>query len=132
MGLPFDAEDREPGCHCWGLVRRVLAAERQIYLPSYAETSAADTLAIAGEFRRGRRTGPWLPVVAPQAFDVVLMHAAVSGAEDGRRAPIHCGVLVSPRHVLHVEAATHSVAVALDHWSVQPRIVGIYRHEALA
>lgn len=140
IGLPFDPEDRDPGCHCWGLVRRVLAAEKHLRLPAYAETSARELVAAASRFRRESDTRPWMRVgpsgriaerdsdVPAQAYDVVLM----SGVAEGKRAPIHCGILVSPRHVLHVEATTASVAVPLTHWSVAHRIIGFFRHEALS
>lgn len=131
VGRPFDAADREPGCHCWGLVRRVLAEQRGLALPAYSETSAEDLVAVARDIRRGSRdNAPWRRIEPAESgpLDVVLMTALAAG---GERAPIHCGILVTKLHVLHVERAAAAVVVPLDHWCVRNRVVGFFRHETL-
>lgn len=133
IGRPFDVQDLDPGCHCWGLVRRVLAARAGIEVPSYAETSGAQLLKAARHMNDDSRTPPWRDVwTAPRrTLDVVLMTQTVGHFRTVVRAPVHCGVMVSPTHVLHVQENTDSCVVPLTHWSVAGRIGGFYRHEGL-
>ena len=127
VGIPFaDAvEESAGGLHCWGLVRLVLARAAGLDLPAYGEIGARELAALAlfaGEAARE----PWLPVMGPpRALDVALMRGPA-------RAVSHCGIMVSPSHVLHVEAAHDSVVVAVSHPSVRRRLIGFFRHRALA
>src|SRR3972149_6629074 len=110
VGIPFaDAvEESAGGLHCWGLVRLVLAREAGFELPAYGEIGARE-LAAPAFFAGGPPREPGLPVAGPpRALDVALMRGPA-------RAASHCGIMVSASHVLHVEAAHDSVAVAASH-----------------
>lgn len=126
-GIPFDPKGlTRAGCHCWGLVRLVLAEECGIAVPAYGETGAGDTLAVARAFRDACAAGPWTRTDAPRRHDVVTMRSATSSV------PWHAGIMMDETRLLHVEAATGSVIVALTHPAVARRITGFWRHAALA
>lgn len=132
VGIPF-AEDglTRAGCHCWGLVRLVLAEQCGIAdLPTYGEHSAADLIAAARFFRGEPLGDPWIKVDRPQAFDVVLMTAM---AGQGRPSVVagHCGVMVDAQTVLHVWEATAAVLMGLSHHLIRHKVLGFYRHRAL-
>lgn len=128
VGIPFVESGCDwKGCNCWGLVRLVLRAERDIDVPTYGEIFAADLVAAARAMRRDSVVAPWVQVGAPQPFDVVLMTAM-----EGRDRLIgHAGIMSSGIEVLHVEKATHAVNVPITHPRVRYRIMGFYRHSAL-
>lgn len=133
VGLPFksDGLTRE-GLHCWGLVRLVLSEQAGIEVPSYGEDTADDLLAAARHFRAGAGAAEtWTRVETPRLFDVVLMTAMEQVEGVSRRLPAHCGIAVSPSHLLHVWEATASVVMAREHPRVRFRILGFYRHKAL-
>lgn len=134
VGLPFKSDGlTRGGLHCWGLVRLVLAEQAKVDVPSYGGDSADDLLAAARHFRDGTGNAEtWSKVDQPRLFDVVLMTAMeqVDGVQ--RRLPAHCGIAISPTHLLHVWEATASVVMAREHPRVRFRILGFYRHRALA
>lgn len=125
VGIPYvEGGMTREGCNCWGLVRLVLAERVGIVMPEYGEMSARAIGAVARGILPEEAASDWLPVVpvALQELDVVLMR----GSER-----LHCGVLVAPSSVLHIEAATDSVIVPRDHHSIAGRIKGFYRHRSL-
>lgn len=125
VGIPFlDGGRGLVGCDCWGLVRLVYSAVLGIELPTYGEISAADVARVTTRIREDSAAAPWLPVMgAAQAFDVLVM----------RGRPLHVGVMVDARHVLHVEAATASVIVPVARCTqVRHRRLSLHRHEVLA
>lgn len=126
VGLPFKANgvDRR-GLHCWGLVRLVLKERCGVDLPAYSDISATDLLAVSRRMEAGKGADDWRPVTEPEAFDVVLMRAA------GRPAVVHCGIMANRSALLHVEEATDSVLVPLQHPLIRHRIAGFFRHQAL-
>ncbi|OFX06356.1 MAG: hypothetical protein A3E78_11705 [Alphaproteobacteria bacterium RIFCSPHIGHO2_12_FULL_63_12] len=142
IGLPYRANGRErDGVDCWGLVRLVLAEHAAVDVPDYGEVDAADLLRVAGRFRRDSQSGPWRRVEPDQdqAFDVVLMKARVRENDRFARVPAHCGVIVRPGFMLHIQKKTMSAIVpyrdsdsARAHVSVVHRVIGVYRHGALA
>lgn len=136
VGIPFQDGGRGPAAFdCWGLVLRFLSEEAGIKgLPDYGGTTAAELAAVARDIAAAQGSPTWRPIDRRVAkrFDVVTM----VGREriDGRMRNLEChvGVLVDPARVLHIEAATDSVIVRLDHVSLISRIAGFYRHKDLA
>lgn len=121
IGLPYMAPGRSSqGLNCWGLVRMVLEEQAGIVLPSYRGTR--DTEA---EFRRAIIGSDWMKAMPPQAFDVMLM---VTPTGPCRAAPMHVGVMVTPRIVLHVDEGMTSCMVSAAHPTVMGRFHGYYRH----
>lgn len=125
VGIPFlDGGRDASGCDCWGLVHLVYRDLLGIELPTYGEISAHDVARVTERIREDSAGAPWLPVTgAPRPFDVLVM----------RGKPLHVGVMVDARHVLHVEAATASVIVPVaSAMQVRHRLLSLHRHEALA
>lgn len=125
VGIPFlDGGRDRAGCDCWGLVRLVYAEVLGIDLPSYGEIAARDVVAATRQIREASAARPWVPVAGPaQPMDVLVMA--------GR--PLHVGVMLDARRVLHVEAATAAVIVEVERCThVRARRLSLFRHEALA
>lgn len=122
VGVAFERETM----NCWSLVRLVFLMERGIELPPYDDVSLDDARAIVRAMG-GTPRAPHRRVQPEEmeAFDVVIMHAR----SEGRRLPLHAGVAVSRRHVLHVDASHPSVIVPLSHPSIARRIAGVFRYE---
>lgn len=127
---PTGAGDGDGPCHCWGLARRIYRLHAGIDLPAYGELDASQLARAARMFSADAAARPWLAVFAPRALDIVVM--AGRPESDQRRAPVHCGVMIDDRRLIHIEAASAAVVVPLTHFSVARRIVATYRHEALA
>jgi cell wall-associated NlpC family hydrolase len=130
VGIPFVDGGRDmAGCDCWGLVRLVHFREAGIELPSYGEIAAADLLATARAMRDGAISEPWTKVTgaARRAMDVVLMRRL----GDSGRAPVHVGIMVDARRMLHIVRAADSHTVPLDHPTVKPRVLDFFRHRDL-
>jgi cell wall-associated NlpC family hydrolase len=130
VGIPFSPDGADwSGCNCWGLVRLVLAWEAGIIVPRHADASADDLRAAARAFLAGSAGDPFLPVAGPPAaFDVALMYAL---DEKARRLPSHCGIMVSERHLLHVERAHDAAIVPIDEARIRSKIIGFFRHREL-
>lgn len=126
VGIPFrEGGDSRSGAHCWGLVRLVYREDYGIDLPEHAEITSRDLLALARVIDDESAGDPWRKVEDPQPGDVVVM------GMHGRRFPVHVGVYWHGGKVLHVEKATASVCVPIDHFSVRGRVLGFFRHEAM-
>jgi cell wall-associated NlpC family hydrolase len=136
IGIPFKGDGRdERGCNCWGLVRMVLQRECGIALPAYDTITADELRRIAMQMKQ--QSESWVQVLAGQTFDVMLMGGRIEAGEpqfrqQSTRAPVHCGVMVSETHILHVNEKTAAVAVPLTDRSVRFRLYGLYRHTSLA
>ena len=124
VGIPFvDGGRDRAGCDCWGLVTAIYREVLGIDLPSYGEISAHDVARVTRCIRDDSSVAPWLPVAGmARPFDVLVM----------RGRPLHVGVMVDHRHVLHIEDATASVIVATDNPQVRWRRLSLHRHEAMA
>ena len=121
VGLPFKDFGRDfGGVDCWGLVRLVLARECGIDLPSYGEISARDLMRVTATIKHDSSGEPWREVNRSElkAFDVALL----------RGRPMHVGIMMTPKLLLHVEEATAAVLVPLTHSSVAGRLLGFRRH----
>lgn len=108
---------------CWGII--VLAYQRfkGIELPWYGGAEAhADKGVLAELFEQGR--AHWLEVRSPDAWDVVLLRLK------GR--PIHVGLLVSPRTMVHAVERDGVLIEDHDGPTWKHRRLGFYRHPLLA
>jgi cell wall-associated NlpC family hydrolase len=123
VGLPFvDGGRNRAGVDCWGLVRLVLAEQAGVDVPTYGEISAHDLARVTGTIRAaiaGDQT--WRQVEHPGVFDVAVM----------RGNPLHVGIMIDTRRVLHVESTTAAVQIPVTHPSVRHRLIGFYRHRDL-
>lgn len=126
IGIPFVAHGRDrAGADCWGILRLALAEQFGVTLPSYTErygsvTERAELAAlIRGEL------GPWreIPVSAVRAGDGLLLRLL---------APCHVALVVAPGWMLHVEQGKGTCLEDYRRPQWARRVVGAYRHEALA
>ena len=127
QGLPFADRGRdEAGVDCWGLYRLILRRECGIDLPSFAGdyVSTLERAAISAIIDGEKQGATWRPVTTPRAFDLVLFRV-------GRTAS-HVACAVSRDRMLHVHAGHRSAIVPTGHPLWRQRLVGVYRHEALA
>lgn len=135
VGLPFADGGRDfRGVDCEGLCRLVMQREAgDPPIPPYGILSADGLVAVARAIGKNAALPPWVSVQRDELrpFDWVLMTARERVG--GRPCSIvaHCGVMITGALVLHVEVATHSVVVPLDHHTVNSRLAGFVRHEAL-
>lgn len=128
MGLPFreGGADRR-GVFCWGLVALVYRDVAGIDLPLHETVAIDDLAAVSARIGAGALVPPWTTEVPPgseRPLDVVVMSF--------RRLPTHVGLIVDRGFLLHAQEATCSVIVPLGDRSVSRRLLGIYRHDALA
>lgn len=126
VGIPFLDKGRDrDGCDCWGLVRLVYA-EHGVDLPSYAEISARELLAVSRAMVRGSAGEPWALATQPyRTLDVVVMKQL----SETSRAPMHVGVMLDARRMLHTtEAVGSSHIVRLQQPSLPFRILSVHRH----
>jgi len=122
VGIPFKDFGRDmKGCDCWGLVRLVLKRECNIDVPSYGEISARDLARVTDTIGEQSSTDPWSMVEQPRPFDVALM----------RGRPLHVGIMVSDKQLLHVEEKICTVLLPITHPSIDRRIIGFRRHRDL-
>lgn len=133
VGIPYADDGFTHGFHCWSLVRTVLSDEAGIDVPHYGETEAKDFAAVAQHMNADAVRDPWREVAPGDAmeFDVAVMAGRVRNNGTSRRAPIHCGIMIDPIHVLHVEEATDAVIVPLHHPTIKFRLLKLYRHKVL-
>lgn len=132
VGITFRDGGRDRGgCDCWGLVRLMHLEEAGIELPSYGEIGSDELLAIARTMAGATSAGDvWRRVDEEprRRLDVVVM----KGLDEAARVPVHVGVMLDGKRMLHTERHVDSHSVLLDHPSVRSRIVGIYRHRSLS
>ena len=123
IGIPFkDNGLTREGASCWGLLRMVMKDKKNIDLPEYDWVDSRDLLRVVQAMSTGREI--WAPVSSPQPFDGVLMRTDVKG----RSIECHVGVMATESLMLHIEKATRSLLVRIDHPIIQRRIVGFYRY----
>ncbi|MBL8578890.1 MAG: C40 family peptidase [Mesorhizobium sp.] len=130
IGIPFLDRGRDKaGCDCWGLVRLVFA-DRGVDLPTYGEIGAKEVLAVARAMQADSIVEPWLEATKPyRKLDVVVMKRL---SEIGR-APVHVGVLIDAKRMLHTTKDVGSAhIVPLNSPALPFRVFGVYRHKELA
>lgn len=131
VGLPFRDGGREkPYLDCWGLVRVVYLDRLGIELPDFPGLDHAGSSTILQCVDKSINGGPWFKVDRAGPFDVALMlgHYTVDGIT--RAAPIHVGVCIDHKWLLHTEKSSNAVCVAMDSFTISRRILGYYRHAA--
>ncbi|MFN7115025.1 MAG: C40 family peptidase [Alphaproteobacteria bacterium] len=126
IGLPFRDHGRDrSGLDCWGLVRLVMAEQFGIALPSlsgeYEHTLALDD--ISGVIRAQIPAWHALDSGAEHCGDVVVLRL--------HGQPLHVGIVLGDRHMLHVEARIDSAIERYDQTRWKDRIYGFYRHRSL-
>lgn len=133
MAVPYKDGGRDmAGADCWGLVRLVMLERGGVLLPSYGEIAASERARVARRMTKDSDGGPWRPVDAPQALDVVVMFADTEVGGKPHRLRGHVGIMVDERHVLHTEEETGPEILPLDGRTLKHRVACIRRHEALA
>ena len=126
VGVPFvDGGKDFNGYDCWRMICLAFKTEHQIEIPLYGEISALDLRKIAGLIASDAYKEPWVDVVpsAIRAFDVAVMCK--------RKVPVHIGLLVNREAMIHVEQATATVMVSIQHPSVAFRSINFFRHRQL-
>lgn len=125
VGLPFLSGGRDrAGLDCWGLVRLVLAERFGLDLPSYAGAyrDASRALDVAPLIAAERDLWSPVPDGSARLGDAVLLRV--------KGWPIHVGLLVARRRILHIEAGIDSVVERLDSPIWRDRTVGLFRYRA--
>lgn len=120
IGLPRQGQNP-----CWQLVRHFLQTTFGLDLPDHLETRFQEKAIAAA-----KASATWAKVNVPQRGDVVVMETPVGAS---RVAPLHLGVMVSDKKLLHVDdhPRATSVCVPLDHDTVAHRIESFWRHATL-
>lgn len=129
QGARFKDKGRGPEFDCYGLSRDVWSKHCPLDLPEYADLSAYDVARIAALMGGDAQVDmPWIdvPLAAAREFDALIMK------RHGSRITGHMGVMTDSRHVLHIEKGIDAVVVPVSHFTIQPRVVAVRRHKALA
>lgn len=127
VGLPYEDNARGPGrFDCYGLVRHVLQRECGIDLPLHDGVDSRCEATVTSEMEAQEASGPFVEVVLPGPFDVVMMTRSITSCVYG-----HVGIMVSEKQVLHTWRRTGSCVMRIDDYRVAPRIMGFYRHRGL-
>lgn len=127
VGIPYAAGASDfDGADCWGLVRLVFQNALGLGLAPYDDICAADFITLAnGGAHVWRAVGE-----DRRPFDIVTFWDWIGGL----RTVAHCGVMVSPAELLHVEPSVDparpagSIIVRLDSGPHRSRRAGTFRH----
>ncbi len=104
VGLPFKERGRDKtGLDCWGLTRLVLAERAGLVLPMWdgSEDSVEAVSREAANFKE-------IPIDDAQELDVVIMLEEVRMGLGWELHPVHTGLVITPRTVLHIRKNSHS------------------------
>lgn len=125
IGLPFHDHGRDrSGLDCWGLVRLVLAEQFGFALPSlvheYERTTQVEKIS-ALILRESR--AEWKLVISgtEQCGDVAVLRV--------RGAPMHVGLVLGDRQMLHIERGIDSVIEKYSAPRWADRVAGFYRYK---
>lgn len=114
---------------CWRLVHTVLREQAGIITPEHGDIDAKDYERVENEFVVRRLDDEWHLVTGPRRpFDVVMLTAWCRIKGHLRRREIHCGIMVTPALMLHVEPEIESCVISLDMPIIRGRVRGTYRH----
>lgn len=72
-----------------------------------------------------------IPLGKAQAFDLLVMSGRVKIDGRNRRRAVHVGVMTGPFKVLHIEDGSGVLHERISALTIKPRIMGLFRHEAL-
>lgn len=121
---------------CYGLPRQIVRDRAGIELPALVEgcEGELDRRHLAGLIA-GRERG-WVRVADREALHLPLRWHHLAKPLDfvlmrTGRFVCHCGILVAPRLVLHIEAGRGVHVDRLDQVDLAPRVVALYRHPDL-
>jgi len=124
IGLQFKEHGRDSsGVDCWGLARLILAEQFGIALPSYIReydnTLKQDQIGALVE----REALKWRIIKNGEesAGDIVIMRM--------RGRPMHVGVVLGDKHMLHIEQGINSVIEDYSRPKWADRISGFYRYK---
>lgn len=127
IGIPF-AE-----ANCWELIRRIYSRELGIVLPLHDTIDTDDGEALRKAIE-GDTAGPlWWRVDRGQErpFDVLIMRGFYKSGGRLHSADIHCGMVIGPQSLIHVEDGRESVALSYSHPTIGlGRIKKIWRHRS--
>ncbi len=99
VGLPFKRMGRDrSGSDCWGLVRLVIHEQLGILLPSYSGDDP-DGGSIADRAIGHRK----IPLGHVNPLDIAILLTDVRAGLTWKSAPVHIGVFVDAKNILHVE-----------------------------
>ena len=123
IGLPFRDHGRDrTGLDCWGLVRLVMGEQFDVALPSlsqeYEHTLALDD--ISGVIQRQITAWQTITQGTEKCGDVIVLRL--------HGQPLHVGLVLGDRQMLHVEARIDSAIERYDSARWRNRIFGFYRH----
>lgn len=141
IGMRFVDKGRDrSGVDCWGLIYVAFRDEKKIEIEKYSDIGAKQMLAIARKMAVAKDADPWMNIgdmkkmiLSPlRAFDVVVMWRHLE-IEKGKMeyVPLHVGLMVDDRRMLHIEERHDSVCLPITHPDVRFRIEGFYRHREL-
>jgi cell wall-associated NlpC family hydrolase len=120
VGIEFEEKGRNrDGCDCWGLVRLVLKEQFDVDLMDHNDDyrSVKDRHAIARVVENDLSN--WIETEKPQCGDVVLLRS--------KGLPLHIGVMVNKRKMLHIEKGINAGTERLDSITWKDRVIGYYR-----
>lgn len=126
MPVPFlDRGRTYEGWDCWGLVFCALRDVAGVLLPDYSDLYAdAHDLDAVSRAIAARPVKDWLRIDPRQvgALDAVLMNY--------QGHPVHIGLAVDSRHMLHAFKGGGTVRERIFHPMAPGRVEGIYRYAA--
>jgi cell wall-associated NlpC family hydrolase len=132
IDIPFHERGAvRAGCDCWGLVALIWREQRGVILPDYTGVPPGMSIAVARAFLAERARDVWREVEAgaEQPFDIVLMRGAVEHEGSTHSRPVHCGLVVEPGRLIHIEAGCGvNVQDYRRHHSLKCRVSGFYRY----
>ena len=129
IGIPFVKGGRSlKGADCWGLVIIIMEEQFNVLVPhknefSYGTKEEIEEAAAAIIHEADKPIWKEIPVEDALAGDIVLMRIA--------NLPLHTGVVVAPKHMLHTEKNIDSMFERYDNLLWSNRVLGMYRHAAL-
>lgn len=116
--------------NCWHVVTAAYKEQAGIELPGYSDVPGNQLLAIAKQMREVSNIDYWVPAVCEKReLDLVLMSGKIEGVAGAH--PVHCGVVVGNKQLLHAMTGCETVCIPIDHFTVKWRIVSVYRHRDL-
>jgi cell wall-associated NlpC family hydrolase len=130
VGIPYRTLGRDrggpaglAGLDCWGLVRLVYADRLGVDLPAYNGRgfSGRDSVPGVAALVADARHASWREVPEGEAMPSDLVLLRVHGQ------PVHVGVLVAPRLMLHSLAGHDSAVERLDSLMWSRRVIGYGR-----
>lgn len=89
-----------------------------------AYASVAERTEIAALIAGNAERWPWQLVTAPRAFDVALFRRG--------RLQTHVGIVVDANRMLHIDQKCEAVVETFTSGRWRHRLLGFYRHAALA